>query len=387
MATTFTSFRDLVLKALPISKRGASWIDWNYTATSPIRYVNDLFYQRALDLDALNSHSISTKSIPELLNDLYDPFHRNITVTNDNVLANTNCYYINVPTYLAFGDYEEIMQDTLNKFLYIGLIGTFQTYATGVAHEGEDYLNELVSNLVGDEILTNNEIWAVQYVYNQLKGASLLTDFATLHLYSQSSKINAEVDFMSPTSAGLIEVPASDGMDWNKLGTKSLGTAYYRTGNLMSALISDVDNNCSVLYISEDAGVVGVNDFGIVQGSNTNHFASEQAANSMRFRSGQSDDVDVANTSALGGYLMYTDTGVSNILKGSDIVGVDQAINVASAVPTIEDFVNALNNGGTPINHSGNRIGTWGRINASWNAINRKFVNNVLIEYNNRLNR
>ncbi len=385
---TFTSFKDLVKKALPISKRGATWIDWNNTATSPVRYVNDLFYAKELDLEFFSRHSASTKTIPMLLNDLYDPFHRNISVTVINDTSVQDGFTINVPTYIAFGNWEELMQATLDRYLYLGVTGSFQTYDSGVSHEAEDYLNQLESNLVGDEVLTDTEIWAVQFVYNQLKGAGILQDFAILHLYSQSSKINAEVDFMSP-GTGLIEIPSGGSADWNVKGIASDGLAYYRSGKVLNTLISDVENHCAVLHISEDSGQSSdKREYGVRIAAIEDSFSARFNANNLRYRVNSGNDFELPNTNAVGAYMTYVDSARANIIKDGVVLSVSGFdIGVPVGMPAGEDYINAANSLGSPFGKSKNRICTWGRIDSSLNDTNRKFVNQILTEYNNRLNR
>ena len=215
-------FKDLIRKASPISKRGDTWLDWNYTAISPIRNLNARFNTLVESLVFNNSYSIQTMAFEPLLNDLFDPNLRGINVESYDDPTNFTNFKIQWPDYLEYGEYEAVIHDAISRYLYLGLKYEIEVYAYGgTAPEFVAYLDEIESNLGSDETLTDEEIWAVIYVWNQLSGSGILSDFSRLHLMSKTNKTNALIDFLDPVGTSLTEVGT---VSFDRYGLRADGT-------------------------------------------------------------------------------------------------------------------------------------------------------------------
>ena len=125
-------------------------------------------------------------------------------------------------------------------------------------------VNPPPGGLVGNEVLTDTEIWGVIYVWNQLHGAGILSDFNKLHLMSLTSELNAKVDFITPLTADLAEIANGGVIDWTWKGFASDGLAVMGTGYIHSASTTDIKNTCTFLYVTEDGGEDSGSECGVV---------------------------------------------------------------------------------------------------------------------------
>lgn len=392
MGTVFTSFRDLAIKALPTSKRGSTMLDFTQTAVSSVREFNEVFYTAALDFDFFAKHSVQAKTLPSFLNDLYDPVNRNISISQDNDPASLNHFTINFPTYLAFGNYEEVIRTALSRYLYVGILYDFNTFNAGTT-EASIYLTELESNLAAGDYLTDTEIWAVQFLYSALAGADVLQYVNRLHLISPTNKTNSLIDFIDPTGTTMTEVAGAGGITHSEKGLKGDNVAYINTNWNATAEISDVDNWITALYISEDgAGTDGSVDVGVTDNATSPQsfaylIAKNPAPNGQSHRGGTLDSRTYSTSTPVGSHIQYTDQGDHGVLKDGVQVLEEVAIDGSSVLPNKQTYLLAENANGTAANFSVNTVATWGEIDNELSGQLRIFVSDVITEYNNRLKR
>lgn len=379
-----TDWRDLVRKAMPIDKRGATWLDWNYAAIAPQRALNAEFQLFAEGILFNNSVSVQEKAIKELLNDLYDPSLRGITITTDNdptVFTNVN---INIPDYLAYGNYEKIFRRALERYLYMGVQLSFNTYTYGgTAPEFVAYLDALEAGLGVGDVLQDREIWAVIYLWNQLYGSGLISDFKRLHLISPTNKANSLIDFMDPVSTALLEVPNGGAISHGVKGISSDGLAYINTQFIPSAEISSLNNYATVLIVSDENIDISAYDLGVINGTN---FDWINLSNGTAFKAGSTDFVTFTDLGK-GAYIHYNIGGSQDILKCDSVITTTR-VNTGGALSTIPKYLCTTNAGGiagTP--KSLNVYSTYGEIDAAVSSTNRIFINRVLKEYNRRIGR
>ena len=386
-------FKDLVKKSLPIQKRGAAWLDWNYTAISPIRELNADFNAYNLELIFNNTYTVQAKAMQPLLNDVFDPNLRGITITTNNDVNDYVGFTVNWPDYLQHGNYLSIIDSVIGRYLYLGVQYDVDVYVSGVVMEADVYLTNLTAALVGIEFLTDEEIWAVFYLWNQLYGAGLIADFSRLQLLSKTSKLNTLKDFFAPATVMVEEVNGGAGIGFNKWGINSEdGISYTRMGTVMSTLITDKDNYCSLVYISKAGDGDAENVYGVIQGNNYDYMEANYVA--LDFESAKGLNTDAVTTQTLieasdtlGVYLSYVEAGTANLMKDGVDIGAGYATGGAFATPTLEKFINALNNAATPTNFSNAYVGTIAEIDSSLSVTNRVFVSQVIKEYNRRIGR
>lgn len=383
---TFVNFSDVLRKVMPESKRGSKWLDWNNSLASPIRYINGLYYDKEVELDFFNSYSIQSKPMNQLLNDVYDPFHRGIFITQNNDPSNQVHFTVSIPDYLTYGNYEEIISSTLRKYLYDGIYYEFATYVSGVTHEASAYLTQLVSGLSGGDVLTDTEIWAVQNLYNKLKGSGLLSNFVKLHLISQSNKVNSLVDFINPSTGEMDEVGA---LTHTIYGLSSPGAGnYIETNFTPSTDISDPDNWCTVLHISKEGSFANEYILGSRNGSTASYVRMDKLSKELITAKGSTSNlINTPNSTSKGAYMFYIDSGEQNIIKNGSVIATNTAVSSA-ALSTNEEFLLDFNDSGSPFGStSSDTVSTYAQIDSALDAIDRIYINKVLTEYNDRLKR
>jgi hypothetical protein len=385
-------FKDTTRKLLPISKRGATWLDWNYTAISPIMELNSQFQELNLNLIFNNSYSIQSKAMQPLLNDLFDPNLRGISLTTNNSNVDFIGFTVNWPDYLAHGNYDTILDGFLRRYLYMGVQYDIDVVVTGVTTEADTYLTNLDAALVGNEILTDEEIWAVIYMWNQFYGASLLSDFASLHLVSKTSKLNALKDFFIGQVL-IEEINGGAGIGWDKNGFSSDDDlSYLRNGTNMSALITDEDNHCSVVQVSRAGTKDSQIPYGVEAGTNHDFIKTNHVALTMDSQKGLDSDggiqptiSDVSKFEDI--FMSYVDGGLGNLMIGEENAGTAYAVSAGYVLPTLNKFICAHNDDSVVGNWSDAKVCTLAEVDSGLGESNRIFVNRVLKEYNRRIGR
>ena len=392
LSTAKIDFKDVTYKLLPISKRGDTWLDWNYSATSPISKLNSRFQDLNLNLVFNNSYSIQTKAIQPLLNDLFDPNLRGISLTTYNDPTEFKSFTINWPDYLEHGNYDSIIDTFIQRYLYVGVQYDISIVVTGVTTEADTYLTDLDAALVAGETLTDEEIWAVIYMWNQFYGAGLLSEFASLHLVSRSSKLNAVKDFFLGQIL-IEEVNGGAGIGWDKNGFSSDDDlSYLRNGQNMSTLITDEQEHCSVVQVSRAGTGDDQVHYGVEAGNNQDYFEADHVALALDSQKGLAADGGVQPTMSdiskfENIFMSYATGGNGNLLIGEDLAGADYSINAAYVLPTLNKTICAHNDDSVIGKWSDAKVCTIAEIDCGLTASNRLFVNRVLKEYNRRNSR